>query len=680
VNDSAASPKVSGTAGLAPSVWAGRTITMAVILSCFLMAMQPIRSADVWHHVKSGWLVEQNGGPARAEVFSCTAQGKRWIQYEWLSQYLIHRAHEAGGVAGLLLFRAVGVAAAAALLLLACRGRGAGWVASGVAVVLAMCCGSGRFFSRPEIFTLVILAGTMACFERMRLGRGKLWILPAILMIPWVNMHGAWVAGLAYMGLVCAGDSAPLLRGGGSPTQKRTWAFLWIALGLATVATMANPFGAHIWEVPFKLSKSPIVREVIAEWKRPDAAHWLKFRHLGVLLFLGALLAAPRRITLTDGMIIVFFGALSLTARRHLALAMLVTAPIFARQMGFVWEQPWWPAGIKKALGGRWRIATPILICVMAVIVALGGAGLPKAGVGIDKTKYPIGAARFMSENALDGNIFNSYAFGNYLLFARYQQNHVFIDGRVDMYGGEIVELYDEVRTAGEGWQQALKDYSVETCVIETSRETDSALLAQLEKSPDWALVYWDDISAIYVERSEKHAAFLEQAYVFAVPPDTPNPPMLRTPEGLARAEMDYRKTLERDPDCVLALWGMAECLRRRGMLDDAITALERAVELAPDVAMLNFNLGACLLQTGRPNEAEGYLKLSARQAGRGENPNPMLRTMALWNLSIVHENQGRLDKAISLMEEVVRLQPVRAGAAERLRNLHVKANQTESP
>ena len=102
---------------------AGVCIAVVVVVAVFLMALQPVRSPDVWHHVGAGRLVYETGGAARADVFSCTARGKRWVQYEWLAQLLIFAAHEAGGVAGLILFRACGAALAALLLLLASRAR-----------------------------------------------------------------------------------------------------------------------------------------------------------------------------------------------------------------------------------------------------------------------------------------------------------------------------------------------------------------------------------------------------------------------------------------------------------------------------------------------------------------------------------------------------------------------------
>ncbi|MFO7605619.1 MAG: hypothetical protein R6W72_04900, partial [Desulfurivibrionaceae bacterium] len=139
--------------------------------------------------------------------------------------------------------------------------------------------------------------------------------------------------------------------------------------------------------------------------------------------------------------------------------------------------------------------------------------------------------------------------FGNYLLYARYPQNLVFIDGRVDMYGGEVVRLYDQVRLASDGWREALAQYNAQIAVLDITRTTERGLLLALHEASDWALVWWDDISAVYAQRTPEREAFLADAYVYVVRPDDFDPTI---PGG--RAEADYLHKLAEDPNCVRAL------------------------------------------------------------------------------------------------------------------------------
>lgn len=682
----------------------GRTIGIAIaamiLIAAVLMVLQPVSSPDVWHHIKAGWLVEQKGGPARADVFSCTAQGKRWIQYEWLAQFGIYRIHDLGGVTGLMIFKVVGAAVAAMFLMLAARAWGAGWMETAVAVMLALCAASARFFARPEIFTFVIFAAWVLVTAKIRQGRHNLFFVPALLIVPWVNMHGAWIAGLAFLGLICGGETLAFWCKLKQALPKRTILFLWLALGLAFLLTLANPFGVFIWEVPFKLAVSPEVKAKILEWRAPGIKDWLDPRHAGAWIFLLALVMAPRKVRIGDGLVVLVFGVMALTARRHLSLTMLLTAPIFARQLGLVWGRPVLQKRLRsKALPSLLRLAAATIICAMVVFVALGGFQLPRAGVGLNTRYSPLGAARFLEKHELDGNLFNSYEIGNYLLFKRYPKNRVFIDGRVDMYGSGVIDLYDRVRQAKEGWRKLLAHYDIEVAVFGTTRNTDEKLMAAMHRSLDWALVYWDDTSAVYVQSTGAKKDFLARAYQYAVTPVNISYDLLSSSSGLKRAERDYRHKLEEGRDCVLALRGLAECLRMRGQFQRAADLLRKVVDLGPAYAAAKYNLAACLIQTGDLDEAERLLQQVLRSGmhqaeacralgaihNRRNNPRLALRYIkqslrhepGSWrsylNLSILYEKTGDIPNAVAACKQAARLAPDEPDVRTRLDYLNGK-------
>ena len=660
-------------------------LVIIVAVCAFAMGFKPVRSPDVWHHVKSGWFVVQNHGPATVDVFSCTAQGKPWIQYEWLAQLAIYGIYQAGGGTGLVLFQAALAALLALLLMAAIRIQPrASWPAAALATALALCAVSPRFFSRPEMFTWICFAGWLIAVEKIRSGRGAYFALPAILMVPWVNMHGAWPAGLAWLGLICAGETALMLFGANRRLPKPAVLKLWAALGLAAAATLINPYGSHIWQVPLKLTSSPEMSAVIAEWQRPNWAHWLDIRHIGAWVFLLAILGAPRRIRLSDALVVLAFGALALSAKRHMALAMIAVAPVAAGQFSAIWAK-WtkWEVWEKWELWGRtknkWGLspllpaAAAALISIALAVAALDGAGLHRAGIGVDHRMFPEGAVRFLAEHKLDGNLFNTYDYGNYLLFARYPQNHVFIDGRVDVYGAEGLRLYNTVRNAAPGWQKILDDHSVEICVLATEKKsTELRLLSALQRSRDWALVYWDDLSAVYVERAPDRLAFLNRTHIYTVRPDDFDPAVLEFPERLARAEQDYRVRVREDPDFAFAAFCLARCLIQRDQLDEAVDLLERAVALDPENATFSATLGATLLQTGKLDEAERRLRAALEGYRSIPDATPALGVV-YWNLSLLCEKKGDLAGALSAAQETSRLRPEMAAATDRVRALKQK-------
>jgi tetratricopeptide (TPR) repeat protein len=413
---------------------------------------------------------------------------------------------------------------------------------------------------------------------------------------------------------------------------------------------------------------------VIAEWQRTDWAHWLDIRHIGAWIFLLAILAAPRRVRLTDALVVLAFGVLAWSARRHMALAMIAVAPIAAGQFSAIWER-WeaWTLWGRKT--NQWALSLfAALVCAALTVAALGGVELKRAGIGVEHKMFPEGAARFLAGHDLNGNLFNSYAFGNYLLFARYPQNHVFIDGRVDVYGKEGLRLYTAVRNAEAGWQKILEEHSVEICVLATEKSSELQFMSALHRSPDWALVYWDDLSAIYVKRAADRQAFLSRAYVYAVRPDDFDPAVLESPQRLAR-ERDYRAKLREDPNFAFAAYCLARCLIERDRRDEAVELLERAVALEPENATFSATLGAALLQMGKLDEAERRFRAALEGYRRIPGATDAMGVI-YWNLSQLGEKKGDLEGALAAAREVVKLRPEMSAAADRVRDLQQKMDE----
>ena len=241
---------------------------------------------------------------------------------------------------------------------------------------------------------------------------------------------------------------------------------------------------------------------------------------------------------------------------------------------------------------------------------------------------------------------------------------------------------------------------------METTRTPDARLLDVLHASADWALVYWDDNSAVYVARAADRAEFLSRAYVYAVRPDRFEPDLLETPSGLARAERDYDRKLKEAPDCVLALQGKAQCLQERGDTAAAVPLLGKAVALRPENAGLAYNLGAVLLTMNdldeaatwfrrtlalHEYEAEAYMALGMIGQHKGDTAQALecyaeVLTRAAenwkvyWNLSVLFEESGDLDDALGAARDVVRLQPKNRAALERLRALAQKKQAGGTP
>jgi hypothetical protein len=87
--------------------------------------------------------------------------------------------------------------------------------------------------------------------------------------------------------------------------------------------------------------------------------------------------------------------------------------------------------------------------------------------------------------------LFNSYNWGGYLTW-NLREYPVFVDGRTDLFGDEILSNYIDVMAGREGWENVLSDYDIGILLL----QTDSTL-EKLAVESGWIINYKDPIAAI---------------------------------------------------------------------------------------------------------------------------------------------------------------------------------------
>jgi Tfp pilus assembly protein PilF len=79
-----------------------------------------------------------------------------------------------------------------------------------------------------------------------------------------------------------------------------------------------------------------------------------------------------------------------------------------------------------------------------------------------------------------------------------------------------------------------------------------------------------------------------------------------------------YRAAIEADASFVLAWQGMAEAWARKGDLDQAVAAIDRAIELDPSESLFHTSKSRFLQQQGKIPEAEEEAAIAMRLQSRG--------------------------------------------------------------
>ena len=108
----------------------------------------------------------------------------------------------------------------------------------------------------------------------------------------------------------------------------------------------------------------------------------------------------------------------------------------------------------------------------------------------------PVDAVAWLDDNEIDGPIFNRYEWGGYL-GQRRPDVPVFMDGRADVYGDELLHMYVSIITVEADPQALLDRYGVDVALY----PGNTPLGRWFERSPGWRRVYSDDLATIWVRR-----------------------------------------------------------------------------------------------------------------------------------------------------------------------------------
>jgi tetratricopeptide (TPR) repeat protein len=216
--------------------------TLAFGLGCVVMF-----DSDVWWHVRAGeWILERGRVP-RVDPFSFASVDRPWVDLHWGFQVALALAHRAGGVAGMIAL-AAGAGAVATLVAVSASRRD--WASSVIIAcwLPALLLMSGRLDPRPELFSLVFLAGVLAILRKADEQPRWLWAIPPLQAI-WANCHALFVLGLLVLGAFLVDRLARKRL-----TREARWSVVIPAALLSGLACLATPYGVEGLKLPVELA------------------------------------------------------------------------------------------------------------------------------------------------------------------------------------------------------------------------------------------------------------------------------------------------------------------------------------------------------------------------------------------------------------------------------------------
>jgi tetratricopeptide (TPR) repeat protein len=596
------------------------------------LALTPMAESDLFFRVQAGReILALHGLPGR-NLYSFTYPEHPDLDAAWLFEVGAALLHGHGGFPALVVAKAAVLAATFAAAYALCRRRGAGPVASALALAGAAFAASDRFVERPHLFSFAGVVGVLAAIDVAAAGGlGTAFAACALAaVVLWANLHAGVFLAPALLALGAAG--ARLDRAGGAGRLAA------LAAG-AALATLATPLGTGLVTY-LRLNATLPELHPVDEFR---AATWISDAPL--LAF--GVLAVASAVVVTVGarqarwrwlLPAAALGVLALRSVRFGPELALAAAPLVALALSRV--------GARFAATAAPSFATMLLLVALTLAprLAAARAGGRLIDVSLDTRALPLEALRFVDDNGLRERMYNDFELGSYLLFEGWPRHRVFVDPRLPAYPAEFHALLGDPDLTRGQWDAALERYGVQSALLDYAGLNRRVAWFDPER---WALVYRAHDARVFVRRAPRFAALIAAREIPATFSFT-------LTEGATTLPLDVQPSTSPVPPCewqrrvgdlIVDLDG-ALSPRARAAYTRALTGPPGCLPSADD-AKLAALMGALALSDDHPADA-----LTLFDRARAHTP---LDAPTSLNRAVALDRLARHEEAITAYEEVAR-------------------------
>jgi hypothetical protein len=587
----------------------------ALLLFVAGLSLHPMAESDLFFHLQTGREILLSHRLLERNFFSFTAPDYPNLDTSWLFEVGAAGLYARGGFPAIVLAKTVVVLAAFVVAYALCRRRGAGEVASALALAAAAFVGRDRFVERPHVFSLAGAVATLAVIDVLGARRGsaagRAVALYLVGVVVWANLHaGVFVAPLLI------GAAATAAAATGARDDRRAagrLALLALASGLAALVTPVGTGIVHYLRLHLTLPSLHPVDEFRAPTWLSDAPLVVYAALIAAAVaFLLATEAAGRRRTLRLLLPALPLVALASHAVRFGADAALVTAPVLA--LGATAAAQRLAPRLPLLRGPLPTIAAAALLVGFTVAPRLGSEAL--RGIGLDTRELPLAAIAFADANGLRDRMYNDFELGAYLLFepdGGPARHRVFVDPRLPAYPPELHRLLGRGDLTRAEWQAAMDHYDVTSALLGYAGINPRVAWWDPER---WALVWSGGDARVFARRLPRFRALIAAreipaTFAFTAEEGTATLPLETPPAASPVPGAEWQRRLG---DLLFELDG-ALSARARAAYARALAAPPGS--LAPaDEARLGAWLGAVELAAAHPADA---LALLDRALGAGD-------------------------------------------------------------
>lgn len=434
---------------------------LALIVGAGLVAnVGPVDTNDIGFHLRLGAEIAASGPPS-VDHHSFTLPGVPYPDHEWLAQLGLWGVYRAFDVPGLAVLQGLLIATTLGLVAWATRAP-APLRALATLPVLLLAFDHSEI--RPHLLGWIYVAALVPLLDRQRWAAvlGLLWL--------WANTHASAPLGVGLAGLAVLEE---LWR-----TRDRRLVGWGAAMALVP---LLNPYGLHVYTLFFTITGNA---DFVGEWRPYPTDSWQFALLLGFTAF-AVVSTIRRRFNVFDLVRLGVLATLSFQSSRSGVVMVIFLGPRILSW--FAEDASAWPAWLRRGI-------TVAVTCAVLAVCGQRVASGQGASLALDVRHLPVAAVEFVQRHGLSGPLYNDYNFGGYLLW-KAPELPVFVDGRIEVYQGQVLDDHLRISRAEPGWSALLDQYGVNLVLVRPERTLTDALL----QDAAWDLVYFDYNTVVFV-------------------------------------------------------------------------------------------------------------------------------------------------------------------------------------
>lgn len=480
--------------------WLPHVSQLALWIIAGIVAFKVPGDPDMGWHLANGQYTLENLAVQRGDIYSWTMPGYPWISHEWAIEVIMALVNSTAGLLGLsLMFMAITVFA----FWLSARADGQ---ANDNALLLTIVGGLICYpilGARPQMLTLLgiaIVLNLLFAWRRNPNPRLLLWF--PVLFFVWANLHAGFAGGFVAIAIFGIAEFLKWVFVTKSKQKEQKVLSFNQLLQLAgygvlgLIATLINPYSWRLFDELWTTLTKPDILARIAEWQPVDFSSLGSYNLMIAGLVIIVLLIVNRwKVDYTKLTLALAFYLIAIGAWRNLALFAIISLPLFAEQLQYL---------APNVMGSLQKVRLGAVMLMVAAIfmgwwhVQLNLPMFFDKAVYASANNYPHGAIEYMKKKNLQGNMFNEYNWGGYLIW-QYPEKKVFIDGRMAIWETPEVRIFDEFQDIMGSHRKTSLDlldkWGIDLVLTAPSRPVNGTLSLATD---DWIMLYRDDEAMLW--------------------------------------------------------------------------------------------------------------------------------------------------------------------------------------